>query len=92
MRAEKYFFCNFIEASFRNAVSQHYNNKEDFYDYEDYSYSQFFKKTFSPPQSAETKLKVKKVQTPDVHSKSNPSNAKTINMKHTVTTKSTPSR
>ena len=66
---------------FREAVKGHYDKSfnQDFYDYEDYSYSQFFKKTFSPnQQSAESQVKIKTLPTPDGPAKSKPSNSNAL--------------
>ena len=66
-------------SQFRDVISNHYA-KDDFYDYEDYSYSQFFRQTFTPTPEPETQMKVNKLAAPDVYKKYDPSEPKTSSL------------
>ena len=66
-------------SQFRDVISNHYA-KDDFYDYEDYSYSQFFRQTFTPKPEPETQMKVNKLAAPDVYKKYDHSEPKTSSL------------
>jgi len=48
------------DISYRNLLQEHYIDNDDVYDYQDYSYSQFFQTTF-PPKKFDLKYDLKKL-------------------------------